>query len=1190
MSSTKTPAASDKVDVSFATDDEEETSTTSEDEATSSSESDDDVKSDDDGDADDESEMPTFTLSLQPSTETNDADDALPDLSQSKQQTQQQLTGASDDPETQTEVTTFQLTLSSVSDTAQETPPELLAKGDVDEESVEESGESEVSEEEAESEGEEQDDEEQNLPSTSLVATSSSTLVSTKVDAKGNLTITNSKISITESKTHVKEIKELAAVAVVDSKASPNADEASEKSASSVKEVENISTSGTKVEEKSKQATSLEIETEEHISGLSTTAATVKTAKPATTNDADVASDPSVSNPDSKSPKKKKDSASKEAKADSLKADTADSIQPSTTITVANDLKHEDGIKETTKSTHEKATKFSDVEATETMKPSIKLEDDKTKEVKEKEQSETVDSPKSGKSRKTKVSTKETKQKETVEEDKAASVLVTTQQNTENFESDELTTSKTISIADAETKVSKEKEVTKHDQNVSALGATKVETTNMAMSEKLLNEVISQQTEVNNAVAGVCETAAVTIEKEIATETKSLEKKPSSKKKDSTVDTKESEITAVDSPTSVNMLEHDDSKSNVTLKSVEISSNFTASETGSSRSAITVSESGLENEIQEAKSEKDKSLPEANFSDKISLNDTKLKGAEDEGKSPAAEDEEFRPRRNSIDDFIKRILAEAREEQKKIFDSCAVASGAETTSETSTSASIKVADGPISSKETELEPDRQPMVNGVDANLTTKPARRNLDDLDIDSELADISRYYAKRTLLDRVSTNDEELTEFGSVIQTENSARSKITANGDNGIPPTSNEEVLHFVPLRRESTTAMVRESSRPVRVLVDQQTSVIRQLTEASRSIDELDNEIRQLRQSTGGREALYASVGAAVRDEIHIYEMELAAAGERLGQQKLPGGGHFIREQFVAQCASELLQKTAATNGPRLDRTAIVDDWTRVGRRRSGSFSEDLGGSSRIGTRPWIPGSIDRDTTDLMIQYRHSRSGSVVSDRGYSSYDVADEPRTTTSSLLSRLSSFNGSATVTEPDFGRYSRASSEAPRFSHPRSQPTLDDWTPNNSAYSVARQYVSHVSYDSAEDTNGELDVGYRVSAAASRPAVQHIYRRYQQPSVDTITSPHSRLYVRRGSLQGYNSYDSGSSIDAGRSFNSRFLSRVREKKALGETTATAVSDRPFRSRFLKSSSVTGSTSTAYSSSRSATQYDSDDN
>jgi len=444
------------------------------------------------------------------------------------------------------------------------------------------------------------------------------------------------------------------------------------------------------------------------------------------------------------------------------------------------------------------------------------------------------------------------------------------------------------------------------------------------------------------------------------------------------------------------------------------------------------------------------------------------------------------------------------------------------------------------------------------------------------------------------VATNDEE---FASTFKADNSAKSKTVANDDERFPPAYNdEEVLHFVPQRRETTTVVVRESSRPVRVLMDQQTTVIRQLTEASRAIDELDNEVRQLRQATGGREALYASIGAAIRDEMRLYEVELTAAGERLGQQRLPGGGRFIREQFVAQCAEELLKKSAANNRPRLERAATVDDWTRVGRRSSGSLAaaaveEDVGGSSWSGVKQWFS-----TPTDLMIQLRHSRSGSVVSDRGYSSIDTVDDSRgATPSSLLSRVTIVNGSTTATELDFGRNSRASSDVPRSSHIRYQPqsVSDDWLSTaSSTYSVGRQYARY-SRESAEDTSGEPDVRHhRISAG--RPLGQSTdtsYRRYQPPSLDAPAPPHSRLYVRRGSLQSYSSYDSGSGSDAGRSFNSRFLSRVREKKALGDTTSRqTAADKPFRSRFLKSSSVTGSTFTSYSLSRSASAYDSDEN
>jgi len=50
-------------------------------------------------------------------------------------------------------------------------------------------------------------------------------------------------------------------------------------------------------------------------------------------------------------------------------------------------------------------------------------------------------------------------------------------------------------------------------------------------------------------------------------------------------------------------------------------------------------------------------------------------------------------------------------------------------------------------------------VNGVDVGSRTAAAvtrRTTREDFDIDEELADISRYYAKRTL---VATNDDEIT-----------------------------------------------------------------------------------------------------------------------------------------------------------------------------------------------------------------------------------------------------------------------------------------------------------------------------------------------------------------------------------------------------------------------------------------------
>jgi len=1235
MSSTAATAkasASDKVDVSFVTDDEEETSSSSEDETTSSSESGDGDKSDGDGDADDESEMPTFTLSLQPSTGTSDADDALPDLSRSattvsKQETQQETvvtktsylsekTSTASETETKIEVATSQSTCSTskvdgiVSAVAEEETPSkstIPAKEEVEEEEEEEE-ESEESEEETEDGEEEVQQEEQNLPSSSTV-TASSAPVSTKTDTKEDLTITYTKLPVTESEINVEEVEEEEhiAIAVVETKTIRNAEKSIKTCDSSVTKVEKKHSSDTIVEEESsikatavaKQAADVKIEADEKEPGLSKTAA-AEVAKLEVTNDTEAASLSSVPTPDTQPSKKtKKETANKKATLESSKVDAVDSTLPSDNIAKADDVKHEDSVKETIILTEEKATKLSAVEATVAKVPKTSKNEESV-EFKAKEQSETLDSPKSAKSRKTKVDAKEIKQEvtKTVKEERNASVVVAAEQNTEKSESEKSKTSKTISDANAKPKVSQEKakESHKHEKSDSVVGLTTVEKAVKLKSEELIEDVASpasQTAETNIIQVAVNGSADVASPKETAIEPPEGKLPSKKKSKHSSVDGKESEVKSVpaDGPAVASDQQRDDRKcesileSNVALKSAVVA----ASETGSS--SITVADSELEKNVTETQCNDDKSLSAANISDEVKVDGSKVNGVEDEGKLLVADDEEFRPRRNSIDEFIKRILAEAREEQKKILDSCAVSSGGETTSEITASSSTKAADGLPSSKGTDPEPQQQqqPIVNDLDVGSTTRTARRSRKDFDIDDELADISRYYAKRTLVDRVSTNEEEPTQLGSAIQPDDLAKSKIVANCGEMLPLTSNEEMLHFVPQRRESTASVVRESSRPVRVLVDQQTNVIRQLTETSRAVDELDNEVRLLRQSIGGREALYASIGAAIRDELRIYEMELTASGERLGQQRLPGGGRFIREQFVAQCATELLQRSATTNGPRLDRAATVDDWTRVGRRRSGSFSaaadEDVAGGTRIGVKQWLPTAVDREPTDLMIQYRHSRSGSVVSDRGYSSIETADESRASTSSLMSRLTAFNGSTTSTELDLGRYSRASSEA-RPSYTRSQSISDDWLSTGSSnYTAGRQYVVY-KLESTEDTSGDLDIGHRISAP--RPPVQPSHRRYQPPSVDATTTPQSRLYVRRGSLQSYGSYDGGSANDAGRSFNSRFLSRVREKKALGGTTSRQTSgDRPFRSRFLKSSSVTGSTSTPP---RSSVQYDSDDN
>jgi len=53
-------------------------------------------------------------------------------------------------------------------------------------------------------------------------------------------------------------------------------------------------------------------------------------------------------------------------------------------------------------------------------------------------------------------------------------------------------------------------------------------------------------------------------------------------------------------------------------------------------------------------------------------------------------------------------------------------------------------------------------------------------------------------------------------------------------------------FVPKAREETAELVRNSSRPVRAIIDQQSDVSQLLKTTARSIDDLESEIRQVRE--------------------------------------------------------------------------------------------------------------------------------------------------------------------------------------------------------------------------------------------------------------------------------------------------------------------------------------------------------
>ena len=102
--------------------------------------------------------------------------------------------------------------------------------------------------------------------------------------------------------------------------------------------------------------------------------------------------------------------------------------------------------------------------------------------------------------------------------------------------------------------------------------------------------------------------------------------------------------------------------------------------------------------------------------------------------------------------------------------------------------------------------------------------------------------------------------------------------------------------MPRAREETAELVRNSSRPVRAIIDQQSDVAQLLKTTSRGVDDLESEIRTLRASFLDRQARIETLRTAVDAEMRAYQVDLQAANERIQNQQMPGG-HFVRDEFM-----------------------------------------------------------------------------------------------------------------------------------------------------------------------------------------------------------------------------------------------------------------------------------------------------
>jgi hypothetical protein len=608
----------------------------------------------------------------------------------------------------------------------------------------------------------------------------------------------------------------------------------------------------------------------------------------------------------------------------------------------------------------------------------------------------------------------------------------------------------------------------------------------------------------------------------------------------------------------------------------------------------------------------------------LTVSENKLSSADvnkEDSKSRENEESDYTYRRKSMDDFIKRILAEAREEQQKKLNAMPSSNGdnsssavpaAETNNEPQKSNDglefLSVAG--IDKDDTLLDKglisaDRKKIPTGYPSLDIEDKKSTVYTDVDLDDDLAQIKGYFSRRG-----QTSLSKLDSLNDITSSTERNRLALGDSDDLSITHKILKDVLpddsgtfssrfrqterndaaaddDFVPKRREETSEIVRSSIKPVRSVIDQQTEVIQQLKTTSRSIDDLESEIRALRETFLDRQARIDSLRSAIDAESRMYEAEQTAANDRIQQQKIPGG-RFVRDEFLASFT------------PRL---GLMPGGETSLRSRSGSISSISGvaiGSLSIGSGINEPVSVPRatslkpvsgsaDTQRLQLgdaddslsttsgysPGRFRRGGSVARERTYTMEEMlggtggygASSSTLRTSGLpptdvlapsTFSSSSWSSYSTSASPDVSRQyqpglSYSSSYTRRFQN------------DNNDYRSPSSYGSTSAYSDGGRTSSQYlnTRSYVRDSTSPSPSVSSSYSLTSSGSIDP-----SRFRRAQSVIDVSSNYDSspsyvstaGSTSGGGGEFHSRFLDKVRGKKSSEDSGSGQ-----FKSRFLRS-------------------------
>ncbi|KAK2142887.1 hypothetical protein LSH36_901g01010 [Paralvinella palmiformis] len=339
-------------------------------------------------------------------------------------------------------------------------------------------------------------------------------------------------------------------------------------------------------------------------------------------------------------------------------------------------------------------------------------------------------------------------------------------------------------------------------------------------------------------------------------------------------------------------------------------------------------------------------------------------------------------------------------------------------------------------------------------------------------------------------------------------------------------------FKPQKSEDTDTVVMERTSEVRTMVDNQAEVLGRLKKASDSFDELEAEIRELKkevmENNITRQSIIEDIIADIQensatigtDESPAYPQRYSTSSLQRSDNYAPG--------YVSPYSTRYGRRSRDTEScSRLDLDLESD---RLGGYALGAVAKSKWGEPG-GSRAFRSASVCRFDD--------------VEDEKYDKYGLYN-------TISAKKWSTSGDNYDVKSDYGIEAGDDAETASIRSYPSEKSSGDRSDEAEVSSTPtyRSRYALAKYGTASGLEKSSRYGGSSYTSSTRPSRSSLYRSH---TVNTADFSYDRPRIRSGSMPP---------PETSKPFTSRFLSKVREKRASGEYTKPSA-DKPFKSRFL---------------------------